>query len=41
MILIIMPLEFFKVIHLIFPLFPPLLLLSSFTKKYSNTHVLL
>jgi hypothetical protein len=40
-ILIIIPLEFFEVIYLIFPLFLPLLLLSSFTKKYSNIHVLL
>jgi hypothetical protein len=41
MILIIIPLEFFEVIYLIFPLFLPLLLPSSFTKKYSNIHVLL
>jgi hypothetical protein len=39
--LIIMPLEFFEVIYLIFPLFLPLILLSSFTKKYNNVHVLL
>jgi hypothetical protein len=39
--LIIIPLEFFEVIHLIFPLFLLLLLLSSFTKKYSNVYVLL